>query len=490
MRHTTEKLARTIFRNTGFVMLGNTILKVLNFLFTLFVIRKLGDARFGQYATVISFVSLLQIFVEFGMSQYVMREIARDRQRTQALFWNLVIVRFILGLVGVGAITAAAAAFQYPGELVIGVLIYTSTFLISAFQSPLQMILTANEQFGYVSLMNVVGQVAFILFGSIFLFSGLGFFWLIVASALNLLTQTILGAWIVRRFHLVQKPTEVSPRMWPQLIRSGLPFGMISLSLTIAFNIDTVILSKFVSSREVGWYNVAYNLIFSIMFISTSFKEAMTPSLSKTFVDHPEEVERWYYRMVRAIIIISLPIAVGGMLLATPLIQFLYSDQYLPSARAFQIIIWDVPVLMFAGFGGNICAVVKEEHKGARVYIVAAVANILMNLIAIPRFGYLGASVTTVLTDLIAAVQFYFFFRGKLKLPNMAPLVAKIIPPILGMALVMQWLQGQHLLVVIILGAGVYGILSWAIGLFDPTEKQMAQRIFHKIVPFGATKEA
>ncbi|HVN53099.1 MAG TPA: flippase [Anaerolineaceae bacterium] len=485
----TGDVIKTIFKNTGFVMLGNTLLKVMNFLFSLLVIRRLGDDRFGQYSIVISFVTLFQIFAELGMSQYVMREIARDRTKTKVLFWNLVVVRFLLGIAGTVAITSFAVAFKYSQELVIGVLVYSCSFLLAAFQSPIQIVLTANERFDLVSLMNIVGQVVFILFGSIFLFSGLGFIWLISANIINLFVQTILGVGLMHRFNLVQRPNEITPRYWPQLIKSGLPFGVITFSLSIAFNIDTVILSKYVPNAEVGWYNVAYNLIFSIMFVSGSFKEAMTPTLSKTYVDHPEEVTKWFFRMVKIITSISLPIAVGGMILAEPVIRFLYSEEYLPAARAFQLIIWDVPFLMFASFGGNISAVVKEERVGARVYLVAAVANIIMNLFIIPRYGYLGAAVTTVLTDFIAAAQFYFFYRSRLKLPNLMPIWMKIIPATLGMGLLISLFGNLHPLILLVLGASTYGILTWMLGLYDETEKRLVLRVIHKFFSFGSSKE-
>ena len=89
------RLGNIIFKNTLFVTAGNLVLKLLSFLFGIFVIRQLGDGRFGQYATVLAFVGLFQIFAEMGVTQYVMREIARDRSKVDKYFWNLIAVQRI-----------------------------------------------------------------------------------------------------------------------------------------------------------------------------------------------------------------------------------------------------------------------------------------------------------------------------------------------------------------------------------------------------------
>ena len=476
-----NKLLKTIFKNTGYVLGGNTILKVMNFLFSVFVIRRLGDDRFGQYSIVIAFVGIFQIIAEPGISQFVMREIAQNRSKTQSLFWNLIAVRCVLGLISIAVITFSAVLLNYSQEIVLGIFIYTLTFLLAAFQSPLQLLLTANERFDYVTIMNIIGQLLFIVFGVCFLFSGLSYVWLIVAGVVNFIGQIIIGFKAASSLNLIETPVQISVRTWPQLIKNGIPFGIISLSLTIAFSVDTIILSRYVQNNEVGWYNVAYNLIFSILFISSSFKDAMTPSLAKAFVKSPDEVEKWYFRTVKAIMLVSLPIAVGGMLLAGKVVQFLYSESYLPASLALRIIIWDIPFLMFTSFGGNICTVIKQEKVGARIYFIAALSNIGLNLFIIPRFGYLGASATTVLTDLIASFQFYFFLKRKLNLPNIGSIMVRIVIASVGMGLVVYFCADIHLIFSILLGVGLYVILIMALRLIDETEISFIQRIFAKL---------
>jgi O-antigen/teichoic acid export membrane protein len=475
-----QGLGQIIFKNAAFVTLGNVTLKALNFIFSVYVVRALGDDRFGQYSIVLAFTGLFSIFAELGMTQYAMREIARDRSKTQALFWNLVTLRLLLAVLGIVGITLGAVAAGYSSELVLGIFIQTCGFLLSAFAIPLQVLLTANERFDYVAGLNVLGQLAFVAFGSFFLLSGWGFISLIIASLIGIPLQIALAAWAIKRHRLAPFSFQVDPHTWVPLIRAGIPFGIISLALTITFSADSVMLSMYQPERVVGWYNVAYRLVFALMFFFGGFKEAIVPSLSRTYVSDPVRVERWYHGSVKFIILVSFPMAIGGMLVAFPLTRFLYTDKFLPSALALQILIWDVPFLMFSAFCGNMATIVGEERAAARIYSVNAVANIALNLYAISHFGMIGASFITVVTDLIGSLQFYLLFHRKLHLPDMTTTFVRVLiaSAVMGLAV---WLAGdRHLFVLVGVGAVVYVALVLVLRLFDDTEKEMLIRLVRR----------
>lgn len=471
-----REVGRTILKNTLVITIGGVALKGLNFLFNVFVIRRLGDDRFGQYAIVLAFVGLFQILAELGMSQYAMREMARDRSKTPGLFWNLVALRSILAVLGLVGITLAATT-RYSPELVLGVFLQTSSFLLAAIQMPLETVLKANERMESVAAYTLAGQIVFMVLAAIFLLSGAGFVWLIVANLISMLPEIAIAAWMVRR--LTTLPLRIDARAWPALIRSGLPFGVISLTLTIAFSIDSVMLSLFNPERVVGWYSVAYRLVFACTFFFAGFKEAILPSLSRTYVEDPTQVERWYSGSTKFILLLSLPMAVGGMLLADPLIRFLYGDEFLPSILALQILIWDVPFLMFTGFCGNMTTIVGEERAAARIYTINAIANVLLNLYAIPSFGLIGAALVTVTTDLIGALQFHFLLRRKLKLPNMRSVSVRIViaSGLMGAAIVLT--GGGNLFALIGLGAVIYAALVLALRVLSDDERALILRVLH-----------
>jgi O-antigen/teichoic acid export membrane protein len=476
----TYHLGRTIAKNAAFVTLGRLALKAVNFLFSVYVIRHLGDNRYGQYSIILAFVAIFQILAELGISQYVMREIARDRSKAQDYFWNLVTVRLGLAGVGILIINGAARLVGYSPELLLGIFIYTLTFLLAAFEAPMESLLTANERLDIVAVLGIIGQVAFVILGGIFMLSGFSFIWLIVASLLSFIPQILLAIRSVQKNRLLSHPIHIQPRLWPRMIRSGIPFGIIQLTLTVSFGIDTVILSRYRPENVVGWYNVAYNLVFSLLFFFTGFSTAIVPSLARTYAGDAAAVERWYYRSIKYIFLIGIPVATGGMLVAYPLIRFLYTQQFLPAAAALQIIIWDIPVLMFASFCGNMTTVVGEEHNAAKIYTAAAAFNVLANLIVIPRFGYIGAAATTVLTDLLSSILFYLLLHRKLHLPDVSGMFLRVIAASALMGGSVYLARGQNIFVVVALGALIYALLVFGFRMIDQSEWGIILRLFRR----------
>ncbi len=480
-----RSLARTIFKNTGFITTGTIALKAINFLFGVYVVRRLGDARFGQYSIVLAFVGIFQILAELGMSQYVMREMARDKKNIEKYFWNLVALRLILALAAMVFIPVSAYFVGYSPELILGVVIYTSSFILSAFSAPLASVLTASERLDITTIINIVSQIVFMIFGAIFLFSGLGYIWLIVALLISVIPSVAIGLITIRRLNISYLPFQLNPRIWPGIIRAGLPFGIISLMLSIARSIDTVMLSWYEPDQVVGWYNVSYNLVLSMMVFYGGFKEAIVPSLSRVFMKDPQQVERWYYHSVRMIILASIPMAFGGMVIAFPLIRFLYTDQFLPSAVGMQILIWDIPVLMFASFCGNITTVVGQERAAARINTINTIANVGLNLLFIPMYGLVGAAIISVVTDLISALQFYLLLRKQLHLPSIAWLMARTIVAAFIMAvpvhLLIPWASGWRIFLAIGVGMAVYLPLLVAFRLVGKAEWSVVKRIAHRV---------
>jgi O-antigen/teichoic acid export membrane protein len=475
-----QGLGRIIFKNAAFGTLGSIALKVISFLFNVYVVRWLGGQRYGQYTIVLGYVGLFQIFLELGMTRYVMREIAQDRSKTHLLFWNLVALRFLLALVGIVVITLGAVIIGYSRELILGIAIYTCTFLLSAFLEPLKEVLRANERFDYVTGLIVLGRIVFMVLGVLFLFGWLSFISLIAADLLALPIQIGVGIWLVKRNHLLPFSPHIRLQTWPTLIRAGLPFGIISLMLTISFSIDTVMLSMYQPEQVVGWYNVAYNLVFSLMFFVGGFYDAIVPSLARTYVDEPEQVQRWYHYSVRAMFRVSLPIAVGGLLVAFPLIRFLYGEEFLPSALGLQILIWDVPLLMFTGFCGNMTTIISEERAAARIYTINAISNIILNAYAIPRFGLVGAALVTVVTDLIGLLQFHFLLRNKLRPPDTTWVLVRMLAASALMGGVVWFARDLHLFIQVGLGAAVYGGLVLAFRLLDDREWAVIWSVLRK----------
>jgi O-antigen/teichoic acid export membrane protein len=350
------------------------------------------------------------------LSQYVERSVAQDRSRAAELFWNLVVLRLILALLGIGSITFAAAAVGYPPVLVVGVLLLTATYIFAAFLRPILTILTANELFTPAIVAQVVGQVLTVGIGLGFLALGHGFLALLYAGLIVLPVQIALCWWAVRTYELGPLSFSITPRQWPALARAALPFGLISLALTYNFNVDTVILGFWRSDAEVGWYSAAYRLVFNLVGLLGGFLVALSPSLAREYVSNPDRVAGFVRKSVQCMALFSLPTAVGVSLLAEPIAVLLYGEPYRPSGAVLSIICWDAPLLLFNAFCGNLAGAMNLERSAARIYLLSAATNIVLNVLLIPSLGMFGAATTTIVSDSLSLLSFAILLSSKVQM--------------------------------------------------------------------------
>jgi O-antigen/teichoic acid export membrane protein len=254
------------------------------------------------------------------------------------------------------------------------------------------------------------------------------------------------------------------------LVRGGLPFAMIQLSLSFAFQSDNIFLSQYgYSDQQVGWYSAAYSLMLTASVLVGTFNRAILPSLAREHETNPESITPWYYRSVKALAFVGMPMAVGGMLLADKLINFLYPD-YPPAAVAFAILIWYIPMHLYTAFSGNLTTSIKKESSAARIFLGEGLVNVALNFILIPPFGVIGASFATLLTEVFGSSLFYVLFRRTFGPGlNFKKMVRLAFSAIL-MGVVVFLLRDLDLFVVIAVGVAVYLVLVWLTRAFSQSE--------------------
>jgi O-antigen/teichoic acid export membrane protein len=174
----------------------------------------------------------------------------------------------------------------------------------------------------------------------------------------------------------------------------------------------------------------------------------------------------------------SFPIAVGTTLLAQPLIIWLYTDEFANSSLVLAILIWALPFLNLSSLCGSITTATDREKEAVKVYVIAALLNLVANLIIIPFWGYLGAAVATVVTEGTALLLFYTKLHGEFPLTDLSNTLLKPFIAGLVMGGVILLTQDLYLPVTVGIGALTYGITLLALKPFNQTELHLFQGLW------------
>ncbi|MBA7530506.1 hypothetical protein ES705_22714 [subsurface metagenome] len=70
---------QTIAKNTGALAISNVITSILGFFLLIYLARYLGEVGFGKYSFALSFTTLFVVFANLGMNNYIIRELARNK---------------------------------------------------------------------------------------------------------------------------------------------------------------------------------------------------------------------------------------------------------------------------------------------------------------------------------------------------------------------------------------------------------------------------
>lgn len=400
-----QNLLSTVARNSAFVLGMQVLLKVLAFVFNVYVVRRLGDVHFGQYSTVMAYVAIFAIFTDWGMAPYAVREMAKDRSRTWSLLPNVIAIRLILS-VFVAIIAPLSALWLGKGsDMVWGVFIASVGLLFYAFQGPLDAALTARERLDYTSAFALVSQLVFWGLGTLFLVRGMGFVGLVIASQIGVAVIALLAGWAL--FRLDRGKLHLSVQSWPQLVRAAFPFGLSGISYVFMQRFDTVLMSFVLSDAAVGWYNVPWTLINMVLLGAQSIATAMYPSMVRSHTNDPDSLPQVVWQSLKYLLIVCLPISVGGSVLAGRTITALYGETFSRSIPVLQILLWALPSLFLLELLGRVADTLHLERPKAKINLINAGITVLLNLVLAPTLGILGAALALVGGRTIRLVQFW-----------------------------------------------------------------------------------
>ena len=477
-----SKFSRTVARNSAFGMAAHVTIKVISFTFTVLVIRRLGAEVYGQYAAVLAFGAVFVFFADLGLSPYTVRQVARLRDlpdgkaEIEKLFGSVLGLRFLLSLGAAAAIIATAWLTGRPTEMIVGVALGTIGLVIYSIQGAADSVLAGHERIDISAGAQVVNQVTFVLLGTLALLLATGYYGLIFANLGGIVLMTLIVWQGVRR--LCVRPALPLPAMWLPLLRASIPFGIIGFTLGLSYKFDTILLNIYQGDVITGYYNSAYNLIFSVLVISNVVNTALYPSLSRQFVTRPDSLPAIQQRMLRYLLMIALPIAIGGCVLAPKIIDFLYGADYAAAALPLSILIWVVPFMFVTEFLGYVIVVSGAERRVAWAIALSTTINVGLNVLLIPIYGVLAAALLTVFTEAVLLSQYLWVLRDRLRLVNWNLTLARPVLAAAVMGGVVFLLRNElYLPINIALGAVTYMALLVALGVVGRPEFDLLQNI-------------
>ncbi len=471
-----------ITKNVGVLFISQMFSYVFGFFTLAYSARYLGVDGFGTLSLAIAFTGIFSVVMDLGLNTLTIREVARDKSLQKEFVSNITLIKILLSIITFILIFVIANIIGYNQEILNVIYLIAIYTIFSTFSLLFYAIFQANEQMEYRSLGVILAS--FLLLSGVLLaihykFDIIQFSYIYaIVGILTLAYSIFIFVW---KFSL-PKP-HFNKTLWFNLIKESWPFAVTGISLTIYKWIDTLILSSIQGTDAVGLYSASFNLISVLLFIPIVFNHALFPLMSRYYNSSKELLNITFGKLLKIMLLIALPLGVGTVLIANKVIVFIYGDAFIGSIIALQILIWSTVLIFARSPFERLLESSNRQLVLTKIFIISVIFNIFFNLILIPKYSYIGASIVNVSTDLLVLCIIMFITRGikVIYIPkNLKNNLFKIISSSLIMGVILYYLKELNLFLLIIVGIIIYIITLFLFKTFDKDEILMLKSILDR----------
>lgn len=468
-------------RNTVIMTIASIGQKLISFAFFAFLARSLGALDTGKYFFAFSFTGIFVVFADVGLSNLLVREGARSRDRLQDYLSTVLGAKIILGFLAYIIMESSLFVLGYGADTMILVSIAGLTMLFDTFQLTIYSALRAIGKLRFEAVGMIITQTTSAILGSIFIIYGLPLPYILSAFTLASAVNAVYVSLVIVRLYGLKPLPHFVPERTLRFIRLAVPFAMAALFARILGSADSIFLSKLSGDAAVGVYSVPVKIASAFQFIPMAITASVYPRMSEYFATEREQISELFVQSLRYLLMIAFPVAVGLIIISGQMIPRLFSREYANSIAPLAILLIGL-CFSFASFPiGTLLNAGNRQGAQTKIVGLAMLASLALNTILIPSYGVVGAALSSLTANLIMAVVGYFNVSKIIALPHgrVLALVGRLILCSFIMGLIIYaFLQIIPWPGLIPLGVGLYvALLFWTKTLTFEELRTIRQRL-------------
>ena len=407
---------RTVFANMGWMLISQFITSVLAFVWTILMARYLGPSEYGIFGTAVSLTAILSVIGDAGIGAFIVRSISTDLNNESTFLNNAFSLELFLDLLYLIVIVLTAFLIGWNNYIIIICFLYGVENVIRLISTIFSTLFQIHEQMKYQAISNIILNVSTFIFIILVTFTNFGLYGITFAYIFSNLLSLIYVVISIRN-HFIKPKFSFNLSFYKMLLKGGFPFALGGIFYTIYFSIDIVMVTQFSSTFETGLYNAAYKLISVITLFYSIYSAVVFPVMSKLFEDSKDLLQHSLVKSMKYLLLASIPIAVFTCFYSYDIIN-IYGAEYIQAGGVLKILIWCVSLLFVNGATTLALNASHEEYSVIKMYFIAALFNIVLNLFLIPKYSVYGASFATVLSEIVIFMISLYVLNRINQLPN------------------------------------------------------------------------
>ncbi len=389
-------------------LLGRVFSASATILVTILITRNLSKEVWGDFVTVTSFISLFSLIADFGLNGHVLKIFTSDESKIEKSFRDLLGLRVVLGLVAIFTGLAVLTFVPHSVAVKTGIIVGLLMILFQGLFSTAAVVFQYKLRYELYATADIAGSLIILLLVFLATLASAPLIFIVAIFVFGSFVKAVVGLFLARTlvnfngisFDLVS---------FRKLIISSLPLGLMIIFAQINNNIDKQIIAlsdpKLLgvsAAVAVGIYGLAYRIFDFSVSLPTYVVNSAYPILLNKLTDNQGELLRFSRQLLIILISIGGLLAIVGWFLTPFVLSFFgsYSESILPT----RILLLGLPIFFATSLLVWILVTLNKEIVLPFIFGFAALINLVLNLVLIPKFGYNAAAWVTIITEIVILI--------------------------------------------------------------------------------------
>ncbi|MFN2173424.1 MAG: flippase [Candidatus Promineifilaceae bacterium] len=479
-----DNLAERTASNAVFFLASQIVTGVLSLVTIVMLPKFYGATGIGVYHLGASLWAIAALLIGFGTDVVITREVARDRTRVSELVSAGIFLRVIFHLAGFTAVAIFANLAGYAPDTIQVVYIFGIANLIYQIGHIFNAALFGLEKIKLLAVVGIVTEVFINLGILVVIFSGRS---IVAAASISILAgfiRTVILFWLIRKNTELTFSLHYSTLPW--LLREGMSILLNRLLLTIYVQADVIIISLFVNETVVGWYSVADVAFGALVIIPNTIGTVLFPTMARLYEHDRERLTVVARRALNIVLLFSVPVGLGILTVAHSLLILIVGNEFVnssPVLAGFGI------VTIFSSINIFLSQLLIAMNMQSRLSLLIAIAILLtlpIDLILIPWTqnvygnGAIGGVISYLITEAFIMIGAFLTLPKGFFTRQNASFALRVLISGCVMVLVVWPLRDAFFLIPVLIGAGIYLMMAFAMLLISREEVAFAQGVWQR----------
>jgi O-antigen/teichoic acid export membrane protein len=401
---------RQIGRNTGFLALARFADRLSGVVLGIYIARSLGVASLGVYSAATAYFALIAPAGELGFVNLLVREIARDRNRTNTYLVHAVGIASAASVAAMGIFVAVVTQLGFSHELTLALCTIALALLPGTLNSIQEAVFIAHQRVHFQTLVTAATSLANLGAGVLLITTGHGI--------VSLFVLFVVLEYVVTGVYFVLIGWRISPislfwdtRFAKTFLRETRPFAGTSVVAALFARPEIIILSALSGAATVGYYSAAWKIAALWNDVTQVFMANVFPVLTRLHAEGDVRFDDLRRRVLRYLLAAGLPLAAGAAVTARPLTHALYGQSFDAAVTPMRFLAAIIPLVAVQAVLWRVLSVRSQQGIVFRVQLASVGFRIAAAVPLIAIAGATGAAVSVLVAFLFHTALLSLFVR-------------------------------------------------------------------------------